>query len=95
MAQRGAYTRRNAGHKAEHARRFAGAANDRDRLAAAFGWFRSSALLLARRRPPRGTGQDVHRAASARLIREAAQYLKERAEEIDRGDHDARKGDSR
>ena len=77
-------------HKSVHAERFAAANADDEVLVAAFAWFRSSAALLARRRPPRGVSQEAHRTAAGRLMREAAADLKARAEAIDRGDYDAR-----
>ena len=40
MTQRGAYANRNAGHKARQAQLFAGARDDGERLAAAYGWLR-------------------------------------------------------
>lgn len=89
MPRRGSREARNADHKAAQAARFAEARTDDEQLAAAFAWFRSSAALLARRRVPRGTSQDVHRVRAARLKREMAARLKETAEAIDRGDHDA------
>ena len=89
MAQRGAYANRNAGHKDRWARRYAAASGDREQLSAAYDWFRSAAELLARRRTPKGTGQEVHQAAAARLVREAAEHLKTLAENIDRGEYDA------
>jgi hypothetical protein len=85
----GAWANRNAGHKARRARRFALAASDGERLAAAYDWFRSSAGLLARRRTPNGIDQKVHEAAAGRLVREMTDYLKSLAEAIDRGDYDA------
>ena len=81
---------RNAGHRAEHAARFAGASGDMERLAATCDWFRASVTLLARRRPPRGIPQAAHAAAAARLAREATTYLTRMADAIDRGDYDAK-----
>ena len=89
MAQRGVYARRNAGHKDRWTRRYAAASGDREQLAAAYDWFRSAAELLARRRPPKGADQEVHRAAAARLVREMADHLRTLAEDIDRGEYDA------
>ena len=90
MPRRGSREARNADHKAAQAQAFAGARTDDEQLAAAFAWFRSSVHLLARRRVPRGASQEAHRIAAARLKRDAALYLKTAAEEIDRGDYDAR-----
>jgi hypothetical protein len=81
---------RNAGHKAAQANLLAQAQTDAERLAAAFEWFRSSVALLARRRGPRGTGQEAHRAAAATLMREMADRLAEVARAADRGDYDAK-----
>ena len=81
---------RNAGHRAEHAARFAAAGGDMERLAAACDWFRASVLLLARRRPPRGVPQSAHAAAAGRLVRDATTYLTRMADAIDRGDYDAK-----
>jgi len=83
--------RRNAEHRTQQAAAYATARGDWERLAAAFAWFRASVSLQARRRPPPGVSQDVHREAAARLIRDATAYLKELAEAIDRGDYDAEK----
>jgi len=88
MPQYGVYANRNAGHKARQARLYAEAKDDAARLAAAFAWFRSSAALLARRRPPKGSDREAHEQASARLVRDMAAYLKRAAEAIDRGDYD-------
>lgn len=90
MPQHGVYANRNAGHKARQARLFAGAGDDGERLAAAFAWFRSSAALLARRRPPKDCDEKAHERTAARLVREMTGYLKTAAEAIDRGDHDAK-----
>jgi|HubBroStandDraft_6_1064221.scaffolds.fasta_scaffold00062_11 hypothetical protein len=92
MPQHGARANRNAGHRTRRARLLASAQGDDKRLAAAYDWFRSSAGLLSRRRPPYGTDRKVHQEAAARLTREAAGYLQRFAEAIDRGDYDARKG---
>lgn len=81
---------RNAGHRTVHAARFAAAADDAGRLAIAHDWLRASAALLARRRPPSGVPQLVHAETAAQIVRAAAAYLKELAEAIDRGDHDAK-----
>jgi hypothetical protein len=81
---------RNAGHRAEHAARFARASGDMERLAAACDWFRASAALLRRRRPPRGVPGTWNAAAATRLIHDATTYLATQAEAIDRGDHDAK-----
>jgi hypothetical protein len=81
---------RNAGHKARQAGLFAEAPDDAARLAVAFGWFRTSAALLGRRRAPRGVDKEVHRQAAARAIREMADRLAEAARAIDRGDYDAK-----
>lgn len=93
MPHYGVYANRNAGHKARRARQFAVAGDDGRRLAAAYDWFRSSARLLARRRPPRAADQDAHKATAALLVREATQHLKALAEAIDRGDYDTVRGD--
>ena len=90
MPRRGSREARNADHKAAQAQAFAGGRTDDERLAAAFAWFRSSVQLLARRRVPRGASQEAHRVAAARLKRDAALYLKTAAEQVDRGDYDAR-----
>lgn len=90
MPRRGTWEKRNAGHKARQADLLARARTDSERLAAAYGWFASSAALLARRRPPRGAGQEAHREAAGRLIREAADRLAASAQAIDRGDYDAK-----
>jgi hypothetical protein len=90
MTQRGAYARRNAGHRERRARLFAAAPDDAARLVAAFDWFRSSAALLARRRTPKGVPQSAHADVAVRLVREATAHLKAVAEAIDRGDHDAK-----
>ena len=95
MAQRGAYARRNAGHKAEHARRFAEARTDEERLDAAVGWLRSSLVLLQRRRPARGVAPSAHRAAAVRLMRDTAAELRDLAKRIDAGAYDARGSDAR
>lgn len=92
MPQRGSYARRNAGHKDRQSRRLASAAGDRERLSAAYDWFRSAAGLLARRRTPKGIDQEVHRATAARLMREVAEHLRTLASDIDRGEYDAGKG---
>jgi hypothetical protein len=89
MPQRGAYANRNVGHKARQARLYAQAGDDAKRLAAAYAWFRSSAALLARRRPPAPLDEKVHEALAARLVREMTAHLKATAEAIDRGDYDA------
>lgn len=89
---------RNAAHRARQAALWHAAGSDLDRLAVAFDWFRSSAALLARRRPPAGIPQSAHEATAARLLAEMATTLKTAAEALDRGDHDARRvthGDSR
>lgn len=80
---------RNAGHRTASAARLASATGDMEQLAAAYDWFRASAMLLARRRPPRGIPQAVHAAVAARVTREAATYLANLASAIDRGDYDA------
>jgi hypothetical protein len=82
--------RRNSGHRAARAARFAAAAGDMEQLAAACDWFRASVTLLARRRPPRGVPQAAHAAVAARLARDAAAYLTRMADAIDRGDYDAK-----
>jgi hypothetical protein len=92
MPQHGAYARRNAGHKDRRARLYAAAPDDAARLAAAFDWFRSSARLLARRRPPEGAAEDAHKTTAARLVREMTAHLRHVAEAIDRGDYDTEKG---
>lgn len=89
-APRGSREARNAGHKTAQAQRFAAAADDDGRLAAAFGWFRSALALLERRRPPFGVSQETHRLQAAVLRREVALYLRDRAEAVDRGDYDAK-----
>lgn len=81
--------KRNAGHKARQAARFAAAPDDGAALVAAFDWFRSSVALLARRRPPAPFGQEVHEAVARRLVREMTAHLRQVAEAIDRGDRDA------
>jgi hypothetical protein len=81
---------RNAGHKSRQVRLYAAAPDEAARLSAAFDWFRSSARLLARRRPPESAGEDAHKTAAARLVREMAAHLRQAAEAIDRGDHDAK-----
>jgi hypothetical protein len=91
MTQHGVYANRNAGHKTRQAELFAGARTDAERLAAAYGWFRSSAALLSRRRPPKGTDEKAHEATAARLVRDMTQELKRAAEAIDRGDYDTEK----
>jgi hypothetical protein len=88
MPRHGVYANRNAGHKARQAGLFAEAKDDAERLAAAFAWFRSSAALLARRRPPKGSDGEAHARTAARLMREMTVYLKRAAEAIDRGDYD-------
>jgi len=85
----GTHARRNAGHKTEHAARYAAARDDAARLAAALDWFRASAALLARRRPPRGAAPSANREASVRLTREVTAYLKNLAQTIDGGSYDA------
>lgn len=87
--------RRNAGHRSEHARRFAGAATEEERLAAAVDWLRSSLALLQRRRPARGFAPSAHRAAAVRLMRDTAAELRDLAERIDSGAYDARGSDAR
>jgi hypothetical protein len=94
MAQRGVYARRNAGHKAEHARRYAEAVSDEERLAVAVDWLRASLALLQRRRPARGVARSAHRAAAVRLMRDTARELKGLAERIDSGAYDAKGADS-
>lgn len=91
MPRRGSREMRNAGHKARQAARLAAARTDAERLAVAYGWFRSSAALLSRRRPPRGVSQETHRAAAGRLVRDMTDRLLECAQAIDRGDYDARR----
>ena len=91
MPQYGVYANRNAGHKKRRALLFGAAKTDAERLVAAFDWFRSSTRLLARRRAPKGIGKEVHSLTAARLVREMTDYLKSRAEAIDRGDYDAKK----
>jgi hypothetical protein len=86
----GVYARRNAGHKATHAARMQRATSAEERFAVAADWLRASTRLLARRRPPAGTAQAVHRAAAERLITDAAAYLTDLAERIDRGEFDTR-----
>jgi hypothetical protein len=81
---------RNAGHRAEHAARLAGASGDMKRLAAACDWFRASVALLRRRRPPRGVPCTRNAAAATRLIHDATTYLATLADAIDRGDYDAK-----
>jgi hypothetical protein len=90
MPRRGSRELRNAGHKARRAALLAEARTDAERLAAAYGWFRSSVALLARRRPPYGIGRDVHPAIATRLMREMTGLLLEAARAIDRGDYDAK-----
>lgn len=80
---------RNAGHKAEHARRFAEARTDEERLTAAVDWLRSSLALLQRRRPARGFAPSAHRAAAVRLMRDTTAELRDLAERIDSGVYDA------
>lgn len=80
---------RNAGHREAHAARFA-AAGETERLAVACDWFRASAALLRRRRPPRDVARDGNTAAAGRLIRDATTYLATLADAIDRGDYDAK-----
>lgn len=92
MPQHGACARRNAGHKNRQAQQYEDAEDDAARLAAAFGWFRSSAALLARRQVPKGTSQEAHQREAARLIRDMAGHLRQAAEAIDRGDYDTTKG---
>jgi hypothetical protein len=92
MPRRGSREARNADHKAAQARQFAEARTDDELLAAGFAWFRSSAALLSRRRPPPGVSQGFHRTQAARLKRDMAATLKARAEAIDRGDYDAKEG---
>jgi hypothetical protein len=92
MTGHGAYARRNAGHRARRARIYAAARDDAARLSAAFDWFRSSAQLLARRRPPEAADQQAHEAAAAGLIRGMTEHLRQAAEAIDRGDYDTGKG---
>lgn len=91
-APTGVYAHRNAGHKTACAARIQSAGSETEQLAAAYDWFRASARLLARRRPPRGVSQDVHRDTAARLLSQAAAHLEDLARQIDRGDYDARKG---
>jgi hypothetical protein len=81
---------RNAGHKTRRAREYAAASTDEARLSVAFDWFRSSARLLGRRRPPKDADRHVHEATSARLVREMTVHLKVHAEAIDRGDYDTK-----
>lgn len=88
MPKNGAWANRGADHRTAQVQAYSRARDDRERLAAAFAWFRSSASLLSRRRPARSAPQRAHEDAAARLIREAAQYLKSLAEAIDRGDYD-------
>ncbi len=88
MARHGVYAHRNAGHRERQAGLFAAAQGDTARLAAAYGWFLSSARLLSRRRPPRGADQEGNERAASALIRDMAMQLKQAAEAIDRGDHD-------
>ena len=92
MTRYGAHARRNAGHRSRRARVYAAAPDDAARLSAAFDWFRSSAGLLARRRPPKGADREAHAAAAARLIRDMTAHLRQAAEAIDRGDYDTGKG---
>ena len=81
---------RNAGHRTAQAARFAAASGDMGQLAAACDWFRASAALLARRRPPAGIPQAAHAAIAARLVRDATTYMTTLAQAIDRGDYDAK-----
>ena len=83
-------TRRNAGHRAAHAARYAAVSGDAERFALACAWVRASAALLARRRPRRGIPQRAHENAAARLLAMAAGEMRELAESIDRGDYDAK-----
>ncbi len=89
MPRRGSRDMRNAAFRERHARAFAGARTDDERLAVAFDWFRSSAALLSRRRVPPRFSQEAHRQQAARLIREMAGHLAVQAQAIDRGDYDA------
>lgn len=88
MARHGVYAHRNAGHRERQARLFAQAQGDAAKLAAAYGWFRSSAVLLAKRRPPREADQKGNERAASALVRDMTMQLKQAAEAIDRGDHD-------
>ena len=88
MTRHGVNARRGAGHRARQAELLAAAQGDGARLAAAYGWFRSSAALLAKRRPPRGTDRLGNSRAAEALMRDMAAHLKQAAEAIDRGDHD-------
>jgi hypothetical protein len=89
VPRRGSREKRNAGHKARQAELYAAAqADDVEALRAAFDWFRSSAALLARRRPPRPFGKDAHRPVAASVMREMAAELASAARAIDRGDYD-------
>jgi hypothetical protein len=77
---------RNGGHRERQARLLAAAADDAERLSAAFDWFRSSVRLMERR------GARAEREARAviaeRIMREMTVHLKQAAEAIDRGDYD-------
>jgi hypothetical protein len=92
MPRRGSWDMRNAAFKERRGREFAAAQTDKDRLAAAFDWFRSSASLMARRRVPRGFSKEANRETAMRLAREAAEYLVRRAQAIDRGEFDTGRG---
>jgi hypothetical protein len=92
MTRHGAYANRGAGHRSRRARLYAAAPDEAARLSAAFDWFRSSARLLARRRPPEDADQQAHKTAAAGLIRGMTEHLRQAAEAIDRGDYDTGKG---
>ena len=88
MARHGVHARRGAGHRTRQAALFAAAQGDSAKLAAAYGWFQSSAALLARRRPPREADQKGNERAASALIRDMTAHLRQAAEAIDRGDYD-------
>lgn len=82
---------RNGGHRDRQAARYAQAEDPAARFWAAADWYRASAALLARRRPPQGVPQALQEHAARRLLEEMAETLKTAAETIDAGGHDTRK----
>lgn len=91
MTARGAYARRNAGHRRRRHQLSEQAVSDWDRLQVAFDGVRSAIRLLRRRRQPLGTPPGAHDTAADRLTRETAEYLTRLAGQIDRGEYDAQK----
>jgi hypothetical protein len=89
--RRGAYARRNAGHRLRQHQLAEQAGSEWELLRVSFDGLRAAIRLLQRRRPPLGTPPGVHQARADALAREAAAYLADLAGRIDRGEYDARR----